>query len=148
VIAWNPLPKTGARIVGLGVVVVLVWIAMSRGGHPSEEVPGMWATTDMSRPESIEWPANWHGDRCISCQWLHRYLVDRTWKLGEGAAQGEDIFASYFWWGTAKPPPEGTKILIEGDFPSARYFNGLPRTRRGGSDPGQGAPHPSHHAGW
>jgi hypothetical protein len=109
--------------VRLGVVVGLVWVVMSCGAHPAEEVPGMWGTADTSSPESIEWPADWHGDRCISCQWLHRYLVDSTWKLGEGAAQGEDIFASYFWWGSTEPLPEGTKILIEGDFPYARYFN-------------------------
>src|SRR5262249_53423679 len=62
-----------------------------------------------------------------SCQWLH--WVDAkdpaSWSPDQGRAYGEDIHATYYYWAYPKSEglPEGTKILIEGDFPHARFMD-------------------------
>lgn len=86
-------------------------------------VPGMWGTTDTSQPAAIEWPANWYGERNLRAQWW-KILADSpsTWKF-ENHAKGEPPGNTYYLWRFDKPLPEGTKLLIEGDFPHARMMS-------------------------
>lgn len=92
------------------------------------------------------WPPKWYGADKLSCQWHHRaYAMDpATWTPDKSKGYAEDYHMSYFHWGYPPELPEGTKILIEGDFPHARYFSfhisppwdGVNKTWRGG----RGAP--------
>lgn len=71
------------------------------------------------------WPPKWYGERRVSCQWSQLFLAHdpRNWNASEGLRYGEDLHVSYFWWSYPKPLPEGTRILIDGDFPHARSMN-------------------------
>lgn len=86
-------------------------------------VPGMWGTTDTTRPESIKWPENWRGARDRRAQWWKIFAeAPSAWKY-ENHAKGELPGSTYYLWRYDKPLPAGTKILIEGDFPYARFMN-------------------------
>ncbi|MCI0459256.1 MAG: hypothetical protein L0Z62_20090, partial [Gemmataceae bacterium] len=86
-------------------------------------VPGMWGTTDTSRPEKIVWPDHWIGARNLRAQWF-KILAEspEAWQASGflNHAKGEPPDNTYYLWRYDKPVPEGTKILIEGDFPHAR----------------------------
>lgn len=92
-------------------------------GRETVSVPGQWATTDTSRPEAIQWPATWIGAKNLRAQWF-KILADdpRTW-VYENHCKGEPPGNTYYLWRGDKPMPEGTKLLIEGDFPHCRFFD-------------------------
>lgn len=71
------------------------------------------------------WPPQWYGAQNSACQWHHRALArnPQTWLPGQGRGYGEDSNVSYFHWGYPVGLPEGTKILIEGDFPHSRFMD-------------------------
>lgn len=74
---------------------------------------------------SLSWPPKWVGSNKVECQWSHFFLAHdpKAWTPLKGRSYGEDSYVSYFWWGFPHGLPEGTKILIEGDFPYARFMN-------------------------
>lgn len=92
----------------------------------SPAVPGQWGTTDTSRPDSIEWPASWAGAKNLRAQWF-KILAEspEQWEASgySNHAKGEPPDNTYYLWRHDTPLPEGTKILIEGDFPHARMVS-------------------------
>jgi hypothetical protein len=71
------------------------------------------------------WPPAWHGANNLSCQWSHFFHAKdpATWRPQQGRGLGEDTHASYFFWGFPAALPEGTKLLVDGDFPHARSMS-------------------------
>ena len=88
-----------------------------------ETVPGMWGTTDTSKPDQIQWPATWVGAKNLRAQWF-KILADdpRTW-VYENHAKGEPPGTTYYLWRGDQPMPEGTRLLLEGNFPNCRMFD-------------------------
>ncbi|MDY7012650.1 MAG: hypothetical protein SVX43_03440 [Cyanobacteriota bacterium] len=88
-----------------------------------QAVPGMWGTTPTDDPASIEWPDHWYGAKNLRAQWWKIFAESpSSWQF-ENHSKGEPPGNTYFLWRYDKPVPEGTKILIEGDFPHARMMN-------------------------
>ncbi len=89
-------------------------------------VPGQWGSTDTSQPQSIEWPRTWVGAKNLRAQWF-KILAESpdAWKTSGyiNHAKGEPPDNTYYLWRYDKPLPEGTKILIEGNFPHARMMS-------------------------
>lgn len=96
----------------------LLTLACARGA-----IPGQWGASDTSKPASLEWPVTWIGSKNLRAQWF-KILADdpRTW-IYENHAKGEPPGNTYYLWRGDKPVPEGTKLLIEGDFPHCRFFS-------------------------
>lgn len=90
------------------------------------EIPGQWGTTDTSHPDQISWPSHWVGEKNLRGQWF-KILAEspEDWeKAGYlNHAKGEPPDNTYYLWRYDEPLPEGTKILIEGDFPYARMMS-------------------------
>lgn len=86
-------------------------------------VPGQWATTDSSAPDKVVWPSTWIGAKNLRAQWF-KILADdpQTW-VYESHCKGEPPGNTYYLWRGDKPVPQGTKLLIEGDFPHCRFFD-------------------------
>lgn len=86
-------------------------------------VAGMWGTTDTSAPDVVAWPADWPGARNLRAQWF-KILADdpRTWVF-EAHAKGEPPGSTYYLWRGDRPLPQGTRLLLEGDFPHCRMFD-------------------------
>jgi polyhydroxybutyrate depolymerase len=114
------------------------WAAERVAGKTSRDISAnevMWSFFERyslegpGRPSAaaapVSWPPQWYGAQKLSCQWHRRGFArdPQTWRPEQGSGYGEDSHASYFHWGYSSPLPEGTKILIEGDFPHARYMD-------------------------
>lgn len=103
------------------VILLLLLLVVPAGAQTF--VPGRWGVTDTSKPRSIVWPADWPGVRNLRAQWW-KILADSplSWVFSKHA-KGEPPDNTYYLWRFDKPMPEGTKLLIEGDFPHARMFD-------------------------
>jgi|GEM_PF-124880 len=104
-------------------ILSLVFIAV---GAEATSVAGQWGTTDTSRPEKIIWPTDWVGAKNLRAQWFKIFAESpEAWKASGylNHAKGEPPDNTYYLWRFDKPLPEGTKILIEGDFPHARMMS-------------------------
>lgn len=116
----NRKPWLGA----LFIAVLISCFALAAYGQSG--VPGQWGTTDTSRPESIEWTDTWAGAKNLRAQW-YKILAEspEAWQKSGyvNHAKGEPPDNTYYLWRYDKPLPEGTKILIEGDFPHARMMS-------------------------
>ncbi|MCU7959116.1 MAG: hypothetical protein KZQ58_03770, partial [gamma proteobacterium symbiont of Bathyaustriella thionipta] len=90
------------------------------------DVEGRWGVTDSTTDEAIHWPDNWPGVHDLRAQWWKILAEDSAaWKASGylNHAKGEPPGNSYFLWRYDEPLPEGTKILLEGDFPHARMMS-------------------------
>lgn len=85
-------------------------------------VAGAAPPTDAMRSS---WPVGWRGNGDLACQWSHFFsAVDPLrWRPELGRAYGEDTHASYFFWSYPEPLPEGTRLIVSGEFPHARSMN-------------------------
>jgi polyhydroxybutyrate depolymerase len=108
------------------LMVTLIIGGMGQAAGQNGEIPGRWGTNDTSRPENIEWPATWVGARNLRAQWF-KILAEspEDWKASGylNHAKGEPPDNTNYLWRYDQPLPEGTKILIEGDFPQARMLS-------------------------
>jgi len=100
------------------------------------KVPGQWGTTGTSRVEQIDFPIEprqigdqkiqWVGEKNLRAQWFKILAASpEAWKNSGyiNHAKGEPPDNTYYLWRYDKPLPEGTRILIEGDFPHARLLS-------------------------
>lgn len=127
------------RLLGAALVLGLGgWGAGAAEAGLKTEVPGRWGTTDSSNYLTFRTFENryifkdheiwWAGVKDVRAQWL-KILPNHidaengnTWYYGDHA-KAEPPHNVYFRWDYDKPMPEGTRILLEGDFPYARYFS-------------------------
>jgi hypothetical protein len=84
-----------------------------------DAVLGQWGTTDTSKPEQIEWPENWYGEKNLRAQWWKLYCRDPKAFRIETYVKGYDPNNVAYNWRLAEPVPSGTRLLVEGDFPYA-----------------------------
>ncbi len=147
------------RLALLLVVGVLLPVApLSYPAQAVDPVPGMWATTDTSdvaadSPEwdDVDWTAAgdqpWPGPRNLRAQWFKIFGDDHdpdqgNWDYGRHV-KGEPPHNTYYLWRGAEAFPEGTKLLLEWDFPHARFFDvqvsGLPGPGQSNKGDGSGA---------
>ncbi|MBA4387170.1 MAG: hypothetical protein C0404_04255 [Verrucomicrobia bacterium] len=86
-------------------------------------VPGQWGTTDTSKSGDIEWPTNWYGAHNPRAQWFKILAEKPTEWNYQNHVKGEPPFNTYYIYKFAQPLPEGTRLLLEGDFPHCRLFD-------------------------
>lgn len=128
------------------VTIVLMISALMVTGCPRSALGVLPSASLSDKLTSRPWPPKWYGTENLSCQWSHFFLAKNptTWSPEKGSGLGEDIHASYFFWGFPPGLPEGTKLLVEGDFPYARSMNFQISPPWDGAFPswadGQGAP--------
>ena len=123
-ISWSPLGNglnsyvEGLTILGKDLIAV-GWF-----NHTESRGPLGLAKWQPSVPPA-PWPPAWYGANKLSCQWHHRaYAGDpNLWTPEKGKGYAEDYHMSYFHWGFPPELPEGTKIIIDGEFPHARFFS-------------------------
>jgi hypothetical protein len=110
----------GAVLVAAAAVLAVTLL----GGvnHAGDEVRGMWGTTDTSTPESIEWPEGWTGAKDLRAQWWKLFPIDPGDFRPQDLGKGWEPFSTAYNWRLQEPVPEGTKLLVEGDFPHCRLF--------------------------
>lgn len=118
--------------------------ATCEGQHLQKEVvvykvvPGRWGVRDTSadldflnEDEKFIYDQQefyWVGSKDIRAQWYKIYASfvdpDNSWSwFYPEHSKGEPPGNTYYLYHFDKPMPEGTKILIEGDFPHSRYMN-------------------------
>lgn len=111
------------RFVDVLVAAMSIVAGASTQTCAAEAVPGQWGTTDSSNSDQIQWPATWLGAKNLRAQWFKIFCDHpEIWKW-EHHAKGEPPTSTYFLWRGDQPVPEGTKLLLEGDFPHARFFS-------------------------
>jgi hypothetical protein len=96
------------------------------GQEDPTSVPGMWGTTDTSHAEDIVFPDSWYGAHNLRAQWF-KILAEspEAWRNSGyiNHAKGEPPGNTYYIWRYDRPLPEGTRLLLEGDFPHARMMD-------------------------
>lgn len=144
---WTPLGRgLNNWVEGLTVwnnhLVAGGWFNQSREGGPvglavlsseSPPVPGQWGETDTSTPDKIIWPDTPYRYEDQVIQWVGAHNPRAQWmKLGCENPRNWDFLrhpmgkppdTTYLIWRYDRPLPEGTRLLIEGDFPHARFFS-------------------------
>ncbi len=108
------------------IFVIALFVCGWSVALPEDEVPGRWGVTDTSQPADIVWPANWVGAKNLRAQWFKIFAESPQAWIASGYlnhAKGEPPDNTYYLWRFDRPVPEGTKILIEGDFPHARMMS-------------------------
>ncbi len=150
------------RLMTIALCCALLLAITSSSAGPSAQtagsVPGMWGTTDTSdvAPDSPEWDdvdwttsgnQPWPGPRNTRAQWFKIFGDDHDpdkgdWDYGHHV-KGEPPHNTYYLWRGAEQFPEGTKLLLEWDYPHARFFDvqvsGLPGSGQSNKGDGSGA---------
>ncbi len=108
-------------------------------------VPGQWGTTDQTDFAAADFPAWWPGEKNLKGQW-YKILPDDFDRAVGGWDYARHVKIEpphnlYYLWRAEGPVPEGTKFLLEGDFPHARFMNVqmLPPNIPGTENSGDGA---------
>ena len=105
------------------ISIIAGWILASLGAAAGFcAAPDSGAPRTRAEPEQIQWPDNWHGAKNLRAQWWKLTCRDPKNFGIENYVKGYDPNNVAYNWRLAEPVPNGTKLLVEGDFPYARMF--------------------------
>ncbi len=142
------------RLLGWVAATVLLFAPMT---FACADVAGQWGVqntapiaADSTEWQDVDWTRAgdqpWPGPRQLRAQWqkiyADAYHPERSnWPRGRHA-KSETPHITYYIWRAAQPLPDGTKLLLEGDFPHARFFDiqvsGIPGARQSSRGDGAG----------